>query len=204
MTLPLARVGCLVNPARHQRGVASVRAGSVVRHAHEPRGCRAAAVAAHEWRFSTSHSLFGPAGARTALPTAMMQRGGRVGARLMATSSPITSDALMFQPHGRGGRSSDSGIVATVFGATGFLGRYVVNNLGRVGSQVILPYRGDVRGPRCCLVHRRRAHMRLRRSCRGATSRSWATWARLFPSRTRRAIWNPSNAPSCIRTSSSI
>jgi len=30
-----------------------------------------------------------------------------------------------------------------VFGATGFFGRYIVNRLGRVGSQVIAPYRGD-------------------------------------------------------------
>uniref|UniRef100_A0A9W3F2X1 NADH dehydrogenase [ubiquinone] 1 alpha subcomplex subunit 9, mitochondrial n=1 Tax=Camelus bactrianus TaxID=9837 RepID=A0A9W3F2X1_CAMBA len=44
-------------------------------------------------------------------------------------------------PHGKGGRSSVSGIVATVFGATGYLGRYIVNHLGRMGSQVVVPYR---------------------------------------------------------------
>jgi NADH dehydrogenase (ubiquinone) 1 alpha subcomplex subunit 9 len=44
---------------------------------------------------------------------------------------------------GAGGRSSFSGVTASVFGATGFLGRYVVNALGRVGSTVVVPYRGD-------------------------------------------------------------
>ena len=42
-----------------------------------------------------------------------------------------------------GGRQSVSGVVATVFGSSGFLGRYAVNHLGRIGSQVIVPYRGD-------------------------------------------------------------
>jgi len=42
-----------------------------------------------------------------------------------------------------GGRSSVSGVVASVFGATGFMGRYVVNRLGWIGSQVVVPYRGD-------------------------------------------------------------
>jgi len=36
-----------------------------------------------------------------------------------------------------------SGVVATVFGCTGFLGRFVVNRLGKIGSQVVVPYRGE-------------------------------------------------------------
>lgn len=34
-------------------------------------------------------------------------------------------------------------MTATVFGSTGFAARYIINRLGRVGSQVICPYRGD-------------------------------------------------------------
>ncbi|KAI9122386.1 hypothetical protein K1719_007075 [Acacia pycnantha] len=43
---------------------------------------------------------------------------------------------------GTGGRSSVSGIIAAVFGATGFLGRYVVQQLAKMGTQVLVPFRG--------------------------------------------------------------
>eukprot|EP00177_Eucheuma_denticulatum_P007709 GFKZ01014017.1.p2 GENE.GFKZ01014017.1~~GFKZ01014017.1.p2 ORF type:complete len:351 (+),score=49.71 GFKZ01014017.1:72-1124(+) len=57
-------------------------------------------------------------------------------------SSTLTAAASL-AARGSGGRSSVSGIAATVFGSTGFLGRYVTNQLGRIGSQVTVPFRGD-------------------------------------------------------------
>ncbi|CAK1578227.1 unnamed protein product [Parnassius mnemosyne] len=61
-------------------------------------------------------------------------------------SAPYSSDNkfnLAAYKRGTGGRSSFNGIVATVFGCTGFVGRYVVNKLGKIGTQMILPYRSD-------------------------------------------------------------
>ncbi|KAI0165076.1 NAD(P)-binding protein [Hypoxylon sp. FL1284] len=44
----------------------------------------------------------------------------------------------------QGGRSSLGGHTATVFGATGQLGRYIVNRLARQGCQVVVPYREEM------------------------------------------------------------
>ncbi|KAF9932271.1 hypothetical protein FBU30_008566 [Linnemannia zychae] len=62
----------------------------------------------------------------------------------------FASDLVVSQKTGRtlirtggGGRSSSNGHVITVFGCTGFLGRYLVNRLAREGSTVIVPYRDE-------------------------------------------------------------
>jgi hypothetical protein len=51
---------------------------------------------------------------------------------------PIKNPSLSALKRGTGGRSSFNGIVATVFGSTGFVGRYVCNRLGKLGTQVIV------------------------------------------------------------------
>lgn len=44
----------------------------------------------------------------------------------------------------QGGRSSLGGNTATVFGANGFLGRYIVQRLARTGCEVVVPYREEM------------------------------------------------------------
>lgn len=61
------------------------------------------------------------------------------GGRSVASADDVEvlpSVRLTDLPRGRGGRSSFSGQVVTVFGGTGFVGRYIVNQLGKIGSQV--------------------------------------------------------------------
>ncbi|XP_044255432.1 NADH dehydrogenase [ubiquinone] 1 alpha subcomplex subunit 9, mitochondrial [Tribolium madens] len=76
----------------------------------------------------------------------LKQQGGFIGiAYVRAANYSTESKAynLSALKRGTGGRSSFNGIVATVFGCGGFIGRYVCNRLGKTGSQLILPYRGD-------------------------------------------------------------
>lgn len=54
-----------------------------------------------------------------------------------------TGTKLSSLSRGTGGRSSFSGVVCTVFGASGTLGRFLVNRLGKIGTQLILPSRTD-------------------------------------------------------------
>ncbi|XP_069134110.1 NADH dehydrogenase [ubiquinone] 1 alpha subcomplex subunit 9, mitochondrial-like [Argopecten irradians] len=54
-----------------------------------------------------------------------------------------SSTNLANVPRGRGGRSSFSGHVVTVFGASGFIGPKLVNRFGKNGSKIIIPYRND-------------------------------------------------------------
>lgn len=60
-----------------------------------------------------------------------------------SNSMPVLPDKDTHLDIQYNGRQSVSGVTATVFGAYGFVGRYVVNRLGRIGSQVVIPYRGD-------------------------------------------------------------
>ncbi|KAF5389304.1 hypothetical protein D9757_003455 [Collybiopsis confluens] len=71
----------------------------------------------------------------TWLLTALLQRAYH-DLTTLPTKKPIIS-------HGPPGYSAVSGHVVTVFGCTGFLGRYLVSKLARMGTQVIVPYRDE-------------------------------------------------------------
>lgn len=77
-----------------------------------------------------------PAPAPAALAAAAV-----LGAR--AYSSDLAIRGLDALKAGPGGRSSVSGVCATIFGCSGFLARYVANAIGNTGGQLVLPYRCD-------------------------------------------------------------
>ncbi|ODV81540.1 NAD(P)-binding protein [Suhomyces tanzawaensis NRRL Y-17324] len=57
----------------------------------------------------------------------------------------ITRNGKVNVSVGPGGRSSRTGYTATVFGATGFLGRYLTSKLARHGTTTIVPFRDDMK-----------------------------------------------------------
>jgi len=61
---------------------------------------------------------------------------------LAACSRSINTTSPYRENYGPIGRSSNSGITATVFGCNGFLGSYMMSELGACGSTVYAPFRG--------------------------------------------------------------
>eukprot|EP00941_MAST-03F_sp_MAST-3F-sp1_P000267 g267.t1 len=79
----------------------------------------------------------------------MLSQLARTSTRVPTTSSTrtlSTSGSSVFDMRKSynqvGGYQSNSGITATIFGATGFLGRNVVGKLAGAGTECIIPYRG--------------------------------------------------------------
>lgn len=67
-------------------------------------------------------------------PALGLMRAAPVGARAMSAQAQSTMAGL---------RSATSGLRCTIFGAYGFVGRYVTALMAGTGTQCIIPFRGD-------------------------------------------------------------
>lgn len=64
---------------------------------------------------------------------------------MLASDVNITRNGKVNLAVGTGGRSSRTGYTATIFGATSFLGRYLNSKLAKHGTNVVVPYRDDLK-----------------------------------------------------------
>ncbi|KAI9752690.1 MAG: putative rhomboid protease [Chaenotheca gracillima] len=88
------------------------------------------------WAAPTANGLRATARPKRSSASAPLLRRGLQDISITRTGKPIIRV--------QGGRSSAGGHTATIFGATGFLGRYIVNRLARQGCNVVIPYREEM------------------------------------------------------------
>jgi hypothetical protein len=109
-----------------------------------------------ETRSSTKRTMFLQKGAQHVTQVSLRTTVGRARFVRPITHMPVRREEKQYPilkndqrgmapngPSGPPGRHANSGKIITVFGATGFLGRYVVDALGRSGSTLIVPTRDD-------------------------------------------------------------
>ncbi|MCJ1411737.1 NADH-ubiquinone oxidoreductase 40 kDa subunit [Ptychographa xylographoides] len=88
------------------------------------------------WTAQASNGLRVASRATRSGNTVIQRRGLKQDVTITRTGKPV----IRIQ----GGRASLGGFTATVFGATGFLGRYICNRLARQGCTVVVPFREEM------------------------------------------------------------
>ena len=84
---------------------------------------------------------------RAARPLNVAQRFGtrNITVPVLKEDINITANGKVNVVSGRGGRSSRTGYTATVFGASGFLGRYLTSKIAKHGTYTIVPFRDEMK-----------------------------------------------------------